>query len=67
MLGAKDADWKRAIDVNLTGTFYCSRAALRALMKAKDAGRIINITSIIGESGTAGQAPYAAAKAGSSA
>src|SRR5262245_48387805 len=64
VLGAKDADWKRAIDVNLNGTFYCCRAALRALMKAKDAGRIINITSITGETGSAGQAPYVAAKAG---
>jgi 3-oxoacyl-[acyl-carrier protein] reductase len=64
VLGAKDADWKRAIDVNLGGTFHCCRAALRALMKAKDAGRIINITSITGETGSAGQAPYVAAKAG---
>jgi 3-oxoacyl-[acyl-carrier protein] reductase len=64
VLGAKDADWKRAIDVNLNGTFHCCRAAIRALMKAKDAGRIINITSITGETGSAGQAPYVAAKAG---
>jgi 3-oxoacyl-[acyl-carrier protein] reductase len=64
VIGAKDADWKRALDVNLNGTFHCCRAALRALMKAKDAGRIINITSITGETGSAGQAPYAAAKAG---
>jgi 3-oxoacyl-[acyl-carrier protein] reductase len=64
VLGAKDADWKRAIDVNLNGTFHCCRSALRALMKAKDAGRIINITSITGEGGSAGQAPYATAKAG---
>jgi 3-oxoacyl-[acyl-carrier protein] reductase len=64
VLGAKDADWKRSIDVNLNGTFYCCRAALRALMKARDAGRIINITSITGETGSAGQAPYVAAKAG---
>jgi 3-oxoacyl-[acyl-carrier protein] reductase len=64
VLGAKDADWKRALDVNLNGTFHCTRAALRALMKAKDAGRIINITSITGETGSAGQAPYVAAKAG---
>jgi 3-oxoacyl-[acyl-carrier protein] reductase len=64
VLGAKDADWKRAIDVNLNGTFYCCRSSLRALMKAKEAGRIINITSITGESGSAGQAPYVAAKAG---
>jgi 3-oxoacyl-[acyl-carrier protein] reductase len=63
-LGAKDADWKRAIDVNLTGTFNCTRAALRALMKAKDAGRIINLTSVVAEMGSAGQAPYVAAKAG---
>jgi 3-oxoacyl-[acyl-carrier protein] reductase len=64
MLGAKDADWKRAIDVNLNGTFYCVRAALRSLMKAKDAGRIVNITSITGEIGSAGQGAYVAAKAG---
>jgi 3-oxoacyl-[acyl-carrier protein] reductase len=64
MLGAKDADWKRSIDVNLTGTFHCVRAALRALMKAKEAGRIINITSITGEVGSAGQGAYVAAKAG---
>jgi 3-oxoacyl-[acyl-carrier protein] reductase len=64
VLGAKDADWKRAIDVNLNGTFHCTRAALRSLMKAKDSGRIINITSITGEIGSAGQAPYVAAKAG---
>src|ERR1700690_2396959 len=43
VLGGKDADWKRALDVNLNGTFYCCRAALRALMKAREAGRIINI------------------------
>ena len=64
MLGAKDADWKRSIDVNLNGTFHCVRAALRPLMKAKDAGRIINITSITGEIGSAGQGAYVAAKAG---
>jgi 3-oxoacyl-[acyl-carrier protein] reductase len=63
-LGARDADWKRALDVNLTGAFQCTRAALRALMKARDAGRIINITSITAESGSAGQGPYVAAKAG---
>jgi 3-oxoacyl-[acyl-carrier protein] reductase len=64
VLGAKDADWRRALDVNLTGTFNCCRAALRALMKAREAGRIVNITSITGEVGSAGQAPYVAAKAG---
>jgi len=63
-LGAKDADWKRSLDVNLSGAFYCTRSALRSLLKAKDAGRIINITSITAETGSAGQAPYVAAKAG---
>jgi len=63
-LGAKDADWRRCIDTNLGGTFNCTRAALRSLMRAKDAGRIINITSIVGEIGSAGQGAYAAAKAG---
>jgi 3-oxoacyl-[acyl-carrier protein] reductase len=63
-LGAKDADWKRSLDVNLSGAFYCTRAALRSLMKAKEAGRIVNITSITAETGSAGQAPYVAAKAG---
>jgi len=63
VLGAKDADWKRSIDVNLNGTFHCCRAALRSLLKARDAGRIINITSITGEIGSVGQAPYVASKA----
>lgn len=63
-LGAKDADWQRALAVNLTGAFNCTRAALRPLMKAKESGRIINITSVVAEMGNAGQAPYVAAKAG---
>ena len=63
-LGAKDAAWKRSLDVNLSGTFHCTRSALRALVKSKDGGRIINITSITAEIGSAGQAPYVAAKAG---
>ena len=62
-LGSKDADWARAIDVNLKGAIHCTRAALRSLMRAREAGRIINITSIVGEMGSAGQGPYAAAKA----
>jgi len=63
-LGAKDADFKRALDVNLGGTFHCTRAALRSLMRASGGGRVINVTSIVGEIGVAGQGPYAAAKAG---
>jgi 3-oxoacyl-[acyl-carrier protein] reductase len=63
-LGAKEADWRRAVDVNLGGTFNCTRAALRTLLRAREAGRIINITSITAEMGSAGQGPYVAAKAG---
>jgi 3-oxoacyl-[acyl-carrier protein] reductase len=62
-LGSKDADWARAIDINLKGAIHCTRAALRPLMRARETGRIINITSIVGEMGSAGQGPYAAAKA----
>ena len=63
-LGAKDSDFRRAIDSNLGGTFHCTRAALRSLMRAPGGGRIVNITSVVCEAGSAGQAPYAAAKAG---
>jgi 3-oxoacyl-[acyl-carrier protein] reductase len=63
-LGANDADFRRAVEVNLGGTFYCTRAALRSLMRAPGGGRIVNVTSIVGEAGCAGQGPYAAAKAG---
>jgi 3-oxoacyl-[acyl-carrier protein] reductase len=63
-LGGKDADFRRALDVNLGGTFNCTRAALRSLMRAPGGGRIINIASIVGEAGSAGQGAYAAAKAG---
>jgi 3-oxoacyl-[acyl-carrier protein] reductase len=63
-LGAEDADFRHALDVNLGGTFHCTRSALRQLIRAPGGGRIINITSIVGETGSAGQGPYAAAKAG---
>jgi 3-oxoacyl-[acyl-carrier protein] reductase len=63
-IGAKDADWQKVLAVNLTGTFNCTRAALRSLMRAPGGGRIINITSITAESGSGGQAFYTAAKGG---
>ncbi|HET9023863.1 MAG TPA: 3-oxoacyl-ACP reductase FabG [Burkholderiaceae bacterium] len=59
----KDDDWAAVIDTNLSAVFRLSRAVLRGMMKAKH-GRIINITSVVGASGNAGQANYAAAKAG---
>lgn len=63
LIRTKDEDWQRTIDVNLSGSFYCARAAAKAMMKQRD-GRIINMSSVIGESGNAGQAAYAASKAG---
>jgi 3-oxoacyl-[acyl-carrier protein] reductase len=59
----KDDDWAAVIDTNLSAVFRLSRAVLRGMMKARQ-GRIINITSVVGASGNAGQANYAAAKAG---
>lgn len=58
-----DQDWDAVIQTNLTAVFRTSRAVLRAMMKAK-AGRIINITSVVGHAGNPGQINYAAAKAG---
>ena len=59
----KDDDWDAVIDTNLKAVFRLSRAAIRPMMKQRY-GRIINITSVVGASGNAGQANYAAAKAG---
>jgi 3-oxoacyl-[acyl-carrier protein] reductase len=59
----KDDDWNRTLQVNLTGNFNLIRAVARPMMKAKK-GAIVNVTSVIGEMGNAGQAAYAAAKAG---
>jgi 3-oxoacyl-[acyl-carrier protein] reductase len=59
----KDEEWAAVIEVNLTATFRLSRAAMRGMLKRR-AGRIISITSIVGVMGNAGQANYAASKAG---
>lgn len=59
----KDDDWDAVLDTNLKAVFRCSRAVMRTMMKQRF-GRIINITSVVGASGNAGQANYAAAKAG---
>jgi 3-oxoacyl-[acyl-carrier protein] reductase len=59
----KDEDWDAVLDTNLKAVFRMSRAVTKPMMKQR-AGRIINITSVVGASGNAGQANYAAAKAG---
>jgi 3-oxoacyl-[acyl-carrier protein] reductase len=59
----KSEDWQRVIDINLTGTFYMSKQAVLLMMKQKY-GRIIHITSPMAHMGFAGQANYAASKAG---
>jgi 3-oxoacyl-[acyl-carrier protein] reductase len=59
-----DEQWAKTLNTNLAGAFYCVRAASTLLLKAKENGRIINITSVVGEQGNGGQAAYAASKAG---
>jgi len=63
LMRMKTPDWQAVIDLNLSGVFYCTRAVTRPMVRQKG-GRIVNITSIVGLMGNAGQANYAAAKAG---
>ena len=63
VLKMTDEDWQKVLDVNLSGAFYLSQAALRHMLE-RGSGRIINISSVIGEMGNIGQVNYAAAKSG---
>ena len=63
ILRMSDQAWREVLDVNLTGAFNMTRAALRPMLKARG-GRIINMSSVSGQMGNAGQANYSASKAG---
>ncbi len=63
LLRMKDEDWDAVLTVNLKGAFICSRAAAKVMAKQRS-GRIINIASVVGQMGNAGQANYCASKAG---
>lgn len=63
LVRTKGDQWRRTLEVNLSSCFYCSRAVAKPMMKARG-GRIINISSVIGEMGNAGQVAYSASKSG---
>ncbi|MEZ4846913.1 MAG: SDR family NAD(P)-dependent oxidoreductase [Bdellovibrionota bacterium] len=60
----KDEDWQKSINVNLTSVYACTKYALKTMMKRKNNGRIISMTSVVGQMGNAGQSVYSATKAG---
>jgi 3-oxoacyl-[acyl-carrier protein] reductase len=63
LLRMKDEEWQQVMATNLTGVFLCTQAALKPMLKQR-AGRIVSVTSVVGLGGNAGQANYAASKAG---
>ncbi len=63
LMRMKREDWDAVLDINLTGAFICAQAVLRQMMRQRS-GRIISISSVVGQMGNAGQSNYAASKAG---
>ena len=63
MLRMPEADWDAVLDTNLKGAFHCMRAAYKTMMRQKS-GRVVNISSVVGLRGNAGQTNYSASKAG---
>jgi 3-oxoacyl-[acyl-carrier protein] reductase len=63
LLRLKEEEWERVMNVNLKGVFLCTKAAARFMIRQRS-GRIINLTSVVAQTGNAGQAAYSAAKAG---
>jgi 3-oxoacyl-[acyl-carrier protein] reductase len=63
LLRMKQDEWDEVLATNLTGVYHCTQAALRPMLKQRS-GRIVNVTSVVGLTGNAGQANYAASKAG---
>ena len=63
LMRMKTSDWQAVLDTNLTGTFFCTKAVTKIMMKQRS-GAIVNLTSVVGLMGNAGQANYAAAKSG---
>lgn len=63
VLRMSEADWDAVLNINLKGTFLCTKAAIKPMMKQRS-GKIINIASVIGQMGNAGQANYSASKGG---
>ena len=64
ILRYKDDDWEKSMNVNLTSVYACTKYALKTMLRRKNHGRIISMTSVVGQMGNVGQAVYSASKAG---